>query len=283
MVRVQDSRGPDAERAVAEREGAASGPLGNGGRPFRGVVRNPAYVQVADQIRQAIFDGTFAPGDELPSERELSVEFGVSRATVREARRALEAQGLLATGRSAPFKATVSALPDALAEVFESFLRFGRVSLFDVIQFRGILELEAVDRATLDTPTSDWQEMRAALERMQGVGEWTDQLDEAYLGFHLGLARSSGNEALYLTLHATQSILADHLRACFRDLAQERDADEQFARFCRDHAELLRALEAGDAPRARTLLLKQINDFSTQVLMTQAPVSPPRVTVVRDR
>ena len=260
-----------------------SGSQGNGGGPFHGVVRSPAYVQVADQIRQAILDGTLAPGQELPAERELSTEFGVSRATVREARRALEAQGLLEAGRSAPFKATVSTLPDMLGDVLETFLRFGRVSLFEVIQFRGMLELEAVDRATLDTPANDWQEMRAALERMQGVGEWSDQLDEAYLIFHLGLARSSGNEVLCLTLHATQSVLADHLRACFRDLAQARDADARFEQFCCDHAELLRALEAGDAPRARLVLLKQINDFDTQVLTTQTPVAAPLATMVRGR
>ncbi|HST38442.1 MAG TPA: winged helix-turn-helix domain-containing protein, partial [Conexibacter sp.] len=61
---------------------------------FSEVVRNPAYEQVAHQLREAILDGGFAPGDELPAERELCAQFGVSRTTVREALRALQAQGL---------------------------------------------------------------------------------------------------------------------------------------------------------------------------------------------
>ena len=68
---------------------------------FRGVVRTPVYMQVAAQIREAILDGRFGPGDSLPTERDLSTQFGVSRASVREALRALQAQGLItAEGRT---------------------------------------------------------------------------------------------------------------------------------------------------------------------------------------
>ncbi len=249
---------------------------GRGGSTFSGVIRTPAYVQVADQVRQAIFDGTIPPGDELPAERELAAEFGVSRATVREALRVLEAQGLLVAGRTAPFKSVVRAVPNALADVFGTFLRFDRISLFDLIQFRGMLELEAVDRALLDPGAGDWSELRAALERMQGLREWSEELYVAYLEFHLALARCSGNEVLHLTLQATQSSLADHLRSCFHDLAERQDAAGQFDLFCRDHAEVLGALEGGDAAAARALLLKQISDFYTQVLTAESPDAPDR-------
>jgi GntR family transcriptional regulator, transcriptional repressor for pyruvate dehydrogenase complex len=61
--------------------------------------RLPIYLQVADRIREAIIAGTLAPGDALPTERELAESFQVSRASVREALRALQAQGLVsATG-----------------------------------------------------------------------------------------------------------------------------------------------------------------------------------------
>src|ERR1700688_2639931 len=53
------------------------------------------YQQIARQIAAAIVGGHYAPGDKLPSERELADDFGVSRPTVRDAMIALEFQGLV--------------------------------------------------------------------------------------------------------------------------------------------------------------------------------------------
>ena len=51
-----------------------------------GVTRGqPAYQQVADQLRDRILDGSLTAGDRLPTEVELSEIFGVSRSTIREA------------------------------------------------------------------------------------------------------------------------------------------------------------------------------------------------------
>ena len=52
---------------------------------FEAINRVLVWQQIADQIGSAIIDGTLAPGDELPTERELSERFGVSRASTREA------------------------------------------------------------------------------------------------------------------------------------------------------------------------------------------------------
>jgi GntR family transcriptional regulator, transcriptional repressor for pyruvate dehydrogenase complex len=74
---------------------------------FNNVVRNPAYLQVTAQIKEAILDGSLAPGEPLPTERDLSAQFGVSRTTVREALRALQAQGLISgESRTSPLRTT---------------------------------------------------------------------------------------------------------------------------------------------------------------------------------
>src|SRR5580693_8419617 len=53
------------------------------------------YEQIVQQIQQSILQGTLKPGDQLPSERELAVKFGVSRTAVREAVKTLHEKGLV--------------------------------------------------------------------------------------------------------------------------------------------------------------------------------------------
>src|SRR5215510_3828097 len=56
----------------------------------------PLYYQLAEQIREQIKAGELKPGDQLPSERELSERSAISRMTVRQAISYLEQQGVLA-------------------------------------------------------------------------------------------------------------------------------------------------------------------------------------------
>ena len=62
---------------------------------FSPVMSNKLYIQIHNQIRDAILNGTFKPGDKLPSEKELCQMFNVSRVPVREALCALELNGMV--------------------------------------------------------------------------------------------------------------------------------------------------------------------------------------------
>src|SRR5262247_902747 len=63
--------------------------------PFRAPARRRLHEDVAEQLRDAIFDGRFAPGGKLPPERELAEEFRVNRTSIREAIKVLEGLGLV--------------------------------------------------------------------------------------------------------------------------------------------------------------------------------------------
>ena len=56
------------------------------------------YEQIIEQIQRQLLAGTLRPGDQLPSERELAEQFGVSRTAVREAVKALREKGLVVHG-----------------------------------------------------------------------------------------------------------------------------------------------------------------------------------------
>ncbi len=64
--------------------------------PFRPPARRRLHEDVADQLRDAIFDGRYLAGEKLPPERELADEFKVNRTSVREAIKVLEGLGLVA-------------------------------------------------------------------------------------------------------------------------------------------------------------------------------------------
>jgi DNA-binding FadR family transcriptional regulator len=239
---------------------------------FRSVVRRPAYLQVADQLRDAILEGRLAPGDEVPTERELTAQFAVSRTTVREALRALQAQGLV-TARPAPSRPIVSAPPSPLAEAFALTLRLGQSSVLDVIQLRSMLELEAIDHAVLDRDAHRWGDVAAALERMRSAVEDPDAFHAAYTSFHVEMVRGAANTVLDQMLAAVLDALDDHLRGAFRQFV-ERGSVETVQRLTGDHAELLDALRLSDGPRARAALGGQNERFYTQLLETAPPRFP---------
>ena len=59
------------------------------------VEKLPVYIQIHDQIKANIENNTYKIGDRLPSERELSKQFGVSRMTLRQAIQTLADEGFL--------------------------------------------------------------------------------------------------------------------------------------------------------------------------------------------
>src|SRR5947208_6470865 len=70
--------------------------LGVGDKPvYKAIRTSRLYEQIVQQIEESILQGALKPGDQLPAERELAEQFGVSRTAVREAVKALREKGLV--------------------------------------------------------------------------------------------------------------------------------------------------------------------------------------------
>ena len=127
-----------------------------------------AYEQVADQLRELIVRGELHPGDRLPVESALARDFGVSRATVREALRLLAAQSLVRTEKGAtggsyvtlPTAATISSLVHAnvglLAETRS-------VTLQELLEARELVEVPAVRLAAARRDADDLDRLRGTV------------------------------------------------------------------------------------------------------------------------
>jgi DNA-binding FadR family transcriptional regulator len=228
---------------------------------FRSVPRLPSYVQVADQIRSAILDRSLSKDEALPPERALAQQFGVSRTTVREALRHLEAQGLLAArGRTSPMHA---ANPEAAIRRFREALvhvvQLSEVSLADLVELRVAIESAALTRAAASASAEHLAQARASLESMSEKGISAADFQAADVAFHVALVATSGNQALLAVMLAVKDSIALHLK----DSLTPRRFAELRPRLLAEHGELLRAVERGNAKAARALLLEHLAFYGT--------------------
>ncbi|WP_437929915.1 GntR family transcriptional regulator [Sorangium sp. So ce291] len=226
---------------------------------FRTVPRSAIYVHVADQIRDAILDRSLSSGERLPPERELAQQFGVSRATVREALRHLQAQGLLAPrGRTSPMQA---ASPDAAVDRFREALthvvQLRNVSLPDLIEVRVAIETAAMNRAAAAPLMAHLDEARAAMAEMESPQISQAEFHRADVAFHVALVAASGNQALALVMLAVKDSIGLHLDEALR----ERSFETIQPRVIEEHRALLRAIESGNARLAAGLLRAHLSEF----------------------
>src|SRR4051812_11671830 len=229
--------------------------------PFARLARAPAYEQVADRIRTAILDRSLSAEARLPPERELALQFGVSRTTVREALRHLQAQGLLSPrGRTSPM---LPADPDAalarFREALSNVVQLRNVSLHELLELRLALESAALVRAAQAPVAKYLAEARAALELMESPRLAQDAFYQADVDFHAALVAASGNEALRLVMLAVKDSIRRHLDEAMRGRA--------FAKVRlqvqEEHRKLLTAVQNGNAKGVAALLQKHLEFYGT--------------------
>lgn len=226
---------------------------------FAQIERNPLYRQVAEQIREIILAGGLAPGQNLPTERELSDQFGVSRASIREALRALEAQGLVSTNPNSGSRTVVAEVSSGpLIEAMVHMVRLRQVSLEDLVDLRCVLEDSAVRRAARRDVAEELDGARDALAVMLDRTVSVEDFDAADVRFHIGLALASGSEAVHLMMLAVRETIARHLLAALRSLP---DPTAGLPKLARQHQAILRAVESGDGDRAAELMRAHILGF----------------------
>lgn len=163
-------------------------------------VRRPRE-QVERQLREAIVSSAFKRGERLPSEAELAREFQVSRATVREALRALAAEGLIsklpgASGGSFVETVDHESLESLLSKSMETILKLGSVTFAEVSAVRELLEIPSARLAAENRTEEHLAELEEVLERERAVSVEDPQVPELDISFHSVVAVASGNRIL---------------------------------------------------------------------------------------
>ncbi|SEG97119.1 DNA-binding transcriptional regulator, FadR family [Nonomuraea solani] len=231
-----------------------------GGPRFEPVRTVRAYERVVEQVEEAIESGALAPGGRLPSERELMVQFSVSRSTVREALRVLQARGLVRSRPGDPNGAEVLPFtPAALHKSMTTLARVAELSLAELVQFRMVLDGSAILLAARLRTEEQLAEMSRAVEAMKAAAaDDADGFGAADVAFHDAVARASGNKLIQVCTDVVRSIV---LRLISDKIAGAPDREALMRRSVRHHEEVIAAVRAGDGPLAARLSKKAMYDY----------------------
>lgn len=217
-----------------------------------------AHEVVLDRVEWQILDGSLGVGDLLPAERELSSRLDVSRAAVREAVRAVQAQGVVTSqvGASASGGTRISALPKSvLARFLRLHVALANLPVDDVLEVRVALERLSVREAVEQTRDADLRALRAAVEVMEQPDVDEERFNDADTAFHVALADVSANRlASDLTIAIRESMRQPILSALRSQQVWQEVADQQRA----EHRAILTAVEERDADRAERLVEEHI-------------------------
>src|SRR6266508_3307185 len=170
------------------------------------VDRTSILDSVIQQLEGLIFGG-IEPGEALPSEGKLAEALGVSRLTVREATRTLEARGLLEIrqGRRPRVAAPNGAL---VGDFFKIAVRRDPRALLDLLDVRRALEVHIAALAASRATKSDIADMEMSINVMRASENDSEAFHAADVRFHENLAAASGNRMLVFLIEA----FADPLR-----------------------------------------------------------------------
>lgn len=196
---------------------------------------------VADQIRAAILDGRFKPGEWLRQEK-VAQELGVSQMPVREALKELAAEGLI---EHVPYRGV-------------RVLALSIQDIEDLYEHRAFLESRAAELAAEQISDGEITEMKAMLAEMESLPpEQIAQYRKVNRNFHEKIFHISRREYLIRTLTQMWEAFPTMLIGNFARTAQQplpqRDAHDQV-----EHRAIMAALEAHDGERAGNAMKEHI-------------------------
>mgnify|MGYP003455480006 CR=1 FL=1 len=221
--------------------------------PLQTIEPRRLYRQIADQLRTLIAAGEYAVGSRLPAERDLALQLGVSRPSVREALIALEVEGLVEVRPGSGIH-VVAAEPADKAGGSRSAQQesFG---LFEIIRARQLVEGELVALVARQVTAPLLTELRAALAQMDAeiaAGTMPIQGDRR---FHLSIAKAADNDPL---LRVVTELYDMRNSPLFEQFGQHFESASSWRKAVGEHKAIVKALAAGDPVAARAAMQRHL-------------------------
>jgi DNA-binding FadR family transcriptional regulator len=232
---------------------------------FRSIERTSRSELVREQLEDAITRGDFKPGDALPSERELVEAIGVSRVSVREAIRSLEAVGLVEVyqGRGC---FVAKGPTDGYVGPFARWLEVHRDEVLDLLKVRGALDELAAESAAQRADKRSLARVQKAHEAFSRAIEIPDarleHIVDLDIEFHLAIAEASGSKLMRHLLDDLNSHLHESRRIALSPKGRPHESADE-------HSLIVRALLDGNPAEARAAAARHVE--AVVVAVAQSP------------
>ncbi|GAC1454472.1 MAG: FCD domain-containing protein [Pseudarthrobacter sp.] len=213
-------------------------------------------------IEQQLSDGVLTVGGRLPAERTLAEQLGVSRTSVREAIRILEAMGVVRAGVGSGPEAGTVVISDptaALGSALRLHVATQHLPVADIVETRVLLESWAAARARADAPELD--QAAALLDEMDAVGQGKEEADGFLaldIRFHLALADAAGNAVVSAMMGSLRESIQGYAARLTANLP---DWDATASRLQAEHRGILAAIRADDGALAARLVAAHIEGY----------------------
>jgi len=230
--------------------------------PLQTVSPQRLYRQIAEQIRQLMVSGEFALGSRLPAERDLALQLGVSRPSVREALIALEVEGMIEvrtgsgiyvqrTQAAATSKSAAKAQHQGPSEQ-DAPADWGPL---EVMSARLLIEAEVAALAATNAQKADIKAIKAGLQQMKLEAARDEVPRDGDEAFHAAIAQACGNSVL---LDTVQRYWQARNGPLFERLGDYFEHPQSWQAAIAEHQAVLSAVEAHDAPAARKAMQKHL-------------------------
>jgi GntR family transcriptional regulator, transcriptional repressor for pyruvate dehydrogenase complex len=230
-----------------------------GENPVYKVVRTSRlYEQIVQQIEESVLNGKLKPGDQLPAERELAQQLGVSRTAVREAVKALREKGLVEaySGRGT---FVTDGTTQAARQSFDLMVKIGQQEgAPHLAELRLILEPGIAALAAVRVTEDDLAAMCEAVAVMDRAQDDPEAYIEADLDFHLALAETAANPLILSLIDSIVGLLREQRIKIFNVEGGPQRGQVH-------HKRILEAVERRDAEMARSAMrahLEQVREDS---------------------
>ncbi|MFC4281662.1 pyruvate dehydrogenase complex transcriptional repressor PdhR [Thalassotalea piscium] len=203
---------------------------------------------ILSQLEEMILDGGLVAGQKLPPERELAVQFNVSRPSLREAIQKLEAKGLV-NRRQGGGTFVCDNILAGFADPLFNLMSQNYESQFDLLEFRHGIEGMSAYYAAMRGTQEDFDEIQLRHEAIGNAQLDNDYKEEAVavFEFYLAICAASHNGVILHLARSMAALLIDNIEQNLTILAQRPDI---FAKIADYRTRLMTAILSGQPQKA---------------------------------
>lgn len=212
-------------------------------------------TEITGSIRSKIIGGLLEPGSKLPAEREMALQFGVTRPTVREALRELEHAGLVTVknGRNGGVFVNGPSL-EAVSEAAVTMVLMDRTGPAEFLEARCFFEPILAELATKRATDQELAGIGESFTQMQRRGLTKQHYLALNLAFHARIAEAAHNRVLLMMFQSISKLAVDQVYG-----------PEVLGAMESQHRRILEALIARDPIAARAAVREHMEYFRNQL------------------